>query len=109
MSEVHRNISQRRGRPPGTAAIAEKLQTDVAWVERCMQAYGRVPANRFRTSDVTRERLEEAIEEGKPLHPRPDAPDVQPAPRREREKRRGARIEPTPDPFLEEFGVVRER
>jgi hypothetical protein len=109
MSEVHRNIRKRGGRPPGAAAVADQLHTDVVWVERCMRSYGRVPADRSRTSGAARERLEAAIEEGEPLYRDPDAPDVQPKPRRERERRLHPKVEPTPDPFVNEFGEVRER
>ncbi len=109
MSEVHRNIHQRQGRSPGAAAVAKKLHTDAAWVERCMRSYGRIPADGFRTTDAVREQLEAAVEEGEPFYQEPDAPDAQPRPRWEREKRLHPRIEPTPDPFVNEFGEVRER
>ena len=64
MSEVNRHVEERRGRPAGVVAVARRMGTDVAWVERCMRAYGRVPAERLKLDDEDIDELEEAIEGG---------------------------------------------
>jgi len=65
ISAVNRNIAKRKGAPAGSAAVAKEIGSDVAWVERCMRAYGRIPAARHRkTTDFEQDIVSEQIELG---------------------------------------------
>ncbi len=102
-SEVNRIITHRKGGRAGIVAVAKKLKTDEAWVERCMLAYGRIPAADSRISDDERERLQEALETGEPVIPSDSGDQLDPQEdtlyqRPERNKRR-----------LKDFNAIRPR
>ena len=67
IAEVDRNIAVRRGAPAGAVAVSKNLDTELEWVRRCMEVYGRIPARRSRLESEEREALQEAIETGQPL------------------------------------------
>jgi hypothetical protein len=67
LAEVNKEVNAREGRPASSREVAQAMGIETAWVLRCMEAYGRVPARRRRLNDADREAFERAIEEGRPV------------------------------------------
>jgi Skp family chaperone for outer membrane proteins len=64
---VNREVAARHGRPASPYAVARELGAEPEWVQRCMQAYGRVPARVVPQSEEDKEVFERALEEGRPM------------------------------------------
>jgi len=64
ISEVNRVVREQKGNPAGAREVADRLHTDVIWVQRCMQAYGRTPAKRIVRGDDDIDAVTAAVEEG---------------------------------------------
>lgn len=67
LDEVNKEVNAREGRPASPRAVAHAMGIEPEWVLRCMDAYGRVPAERSRISAADREAFERALEEGRPV------------------------------------------
>lgn len=67
LDEVNKQVNARGGKPASPRAVAHTMGIEPEWVLRCMDAYGRVPAERSRLSAADREAFERALEEGRPV------------------------------------------
>ncbi len=110
-SEVMRasnaQVSKDHGRSADLSEISKRLGTSVAWVERCMQVYGRRPKRPGLESAEGREALMDAYEESEPEESGPE--DVEEPGARDRPihpvKPRYADYKFTPTPELGRPGV----
>jgi len=76
LDEVNKQVNSRGGRPASPRAVAHTMGIEPEWVLRCMDAYGRVPAERSRLSAADREAFERALEEGRPVELSEDQPEL---------------------------------
>ena len=76
LGEVNKEVSLHEGNPASPRAVARRMGTETEWVQRCMEAYGRVPSERTRLHDSDREAFERALEEGRPVDKTEDTTDL---------------------------------
>jgi len=101
MAQLTHQVSSSKGGTADLTIVAKQLGTNIVWVERCMQAYGRrVVRPGLESAEGREERLEnfeedEAEESGREDVPEPGARERPPARDNEVEREREPKI-PTP-------------
>src|SRR5262245_44822152 len=81
--EANREVNHHQGRPAKPRTIASHLGTDVEWVLRCLEAYGRAPDYSDRMTSALRDEYQRAREEGREV--KVDEFDPEPAYERQRQ------------------------